>query len=155
MTMTVATKYQIEIRELPTQRVATIRERVPMARIGAAMGEGFGEVARAAEAVGVTLVGMPFAIYHEMGPEDVDLEIGFPVAGEVDAGRVHTASLEGGRAACAVHTGPYEEVASAYDALSRWVQLHGERVSGPWRELYLNEPGEGVVPQTEVQMPIA
>ena len=123
--------YQIEIRELPTQRVATIRERVPMAGIGPAIGEGFGEVARAAEAVGVRLVGMPFAIYHQMGSEEVDVrpapELGFPVAGEVDAGRVHSGTLEGGRAACTTHTGPYEALNLAYDALSSWVRLHGEQ----------------------------
>ncbi len=152
--MTVET-YQIVSREVSTQRVATIRERVPMNVIGKAMGEGFGEVARAAEAAGAEIDGLPFAIYHEMAPEEADLELGFPVLGEVDAGRVHSATLDGGRVACVVHTGPYEEVGSAYDALTRWVQLHGVRVIGPPREVYLNEPAEGVVPLTEVQMLIA
>jgi effector-binding domain-containing protein len=149
------TMYQVVSREVPAQRVATIRERVPMTVIGKAMGEGFGEVARAAEAAGAEIDGLPFAIYHQMGPEQVDLELGFPVLGEVDAGRVHSATLDGGRVACTVHTGPYEEVGSAYDALTRWVQLHGERVCGPPREVYLNEPGADVVPLTEVQMLIA
>jgi effector-binding domain-containing protein len=154
MTMSTMT-YQVVSRELPAQRVATIRDRVAMTAIGTAMGEGFGEVARAAEEVGAEIDGLPFAIYHRLAPEEVDVELGFPVVGEVDAGRVHTATLDGGRAVCTVHTGPYEGVGSAYDALTRWVQLHGERVSGPPREVYLNEPAEGVVPLTEVQMLIA
>ncbi len=150
------TTYKIEIREVPTQRVATIRERVPMATIGEAFGEGFGEVARAAEAAGVAMEGMPFAIYHEMPSSgSIDLELGIPVAGKVDSGSVHHGTLEGGRVACTVHVGPYEGLSSAYEALTRWVQEHGERVSGPPRELYLNEPAEGVVPMTEVQMPLA
>ena len=37
----------------------------------------------------------------------------------------------------------------------RWVQMHGRRVVGPPREVYLNEPAVNVVPLTEVQMPIA
>lgn len=149
------TTYQIVSRELPTQRVATIRERVAMTAIGKAMGEGFGEIARAAEAAEAEINGMPFAMFHEIDPEEADVELGFPVLGEVDAGRVHSATLKGGRAVCTVHTGPYEEVGAAYEALNRWVQEHGERVSGPPREVYLNEPAEGVVPMTEVQMPIA
>ncbi|MGZ5302001.1 MAG: GyrI-like domain-containing protein [Actinomycetota bacterium] len=150
--MTTKTTYQVLSRELPTQRVATIRERVAMTAIGKAMGEGFAEVARAVEETGAEIDGLAFAIYHEM---EVDLELGFPVVGEVDAGRVHSATLDGGRVACTVHTGPYEEIGSAYDALTRWVQLHGERVIGPPREVYLNEPAADVVPLTEVQMLIA
>ena len=147
--------YQVVDRQVPTQHVATIRERVPMTAIAKAMGEGFGEVARAAEETGAEIDGLPFAIYYELGPDEVDLELGFPVLGQVEVGRVHSVTLYGGRAACTVHTGPYEEVGSAYDALTRWVQLHGERVVGPPREVYLNEPAEDVVPLTEVQMPIA
>lgn len=147
--------YQVVSREVPAQRVATIRARVPMSMIGEAIGEGFGEVARAAEAAGAEIDGLPFAIHHEMAPGGIDLELGFPVLGEVEVGRVHSTTLDGGRVACVVHMGPYEEVGSAYDALTRWVQLHGERVVGPPREVYLNEPAEGVVPLTEVQMPLA
>lgn len=144
--------YQVVSREVRAQRVATIRERVPMTVIGKAIGEGLAEVARAAEAAGAEIDGLPFAIHHEMDPGGVDLELGFPVLGEVEVGRVHSTTLEDGRVACVVHTGPYEEVGSAYDALTRWVQLHGERVVGPPCEVYLNEPAEGVVPLTEVQM---
>jgi effector-binding domain-containing protein len=149
--MTVAT-YQVVSREVGAQRVATIRERVPMTVIGKAIGEGLAEVARAAEAAGAEIDGLPFAIHHAMDLGGVDLELGFPVLGEVEVGRVHSTTLEGGRMACVVHTGSYEEVGSAYDALTRWVQLHGERVVGPPCEVYLNEPVEGVVPLTEVQM---
>lgn len=147
--------YQVVSREVPAQRVATIRARVLMSMIGEAIGEGFGEVARAAEAAGAEIDGLPFAIHHEVDPGGIDLELGFPVLGEVEVGRVHSTTLDGGRVACVVHMGPYEEVGAAYDALTRWVQLHGERVVGPPREVYLNEPAEGVVPLTEVQMPLA
>lgn len=147
--------YEIEIRDVPAQHVATIRERVLMTKIGQAMGEGFGEVARAAEAAGAKVDGMPFAIYHKMDPQEVDVELGFPVEGQVDAGRVHTTTLDGARVACTVHMGPYEELGAAYEALTRWVQEHGERAGGLPREVYLNEPTEDVVPLTEVQMPIA
>ena len=147
--------YQVVTREVPTQRVATIRERVPMTVIGKAMGEGFGEIVRATEAAGAEIDGLPFAIYHELDPQELDVELGFPVLGEVETGRVHSATLDGGRVACVVHMGPYDEVPAAYDALTRWVQLQGERVVGPPREVYLNEPAEGVVPLTEVQMRLA
>jgi effector-binding domain-containing protein len=152
--MTSTTTYQIVSREVPTQRVATLRERVPAAAIGQAFGEGLAEVTRATELAGAEIDGLPFAIYHRMDPQEVDVEIGFPILGQVEEGRVHTTTLEGGHVVCTVHMGPYEEVGRAYDALTRWVDLHGERVVGPSREVYLNEPAAGVVPLTEVQMPI-
>jgi len=147
--------YEIVSRDVPTQRVATIRERVQMTAIGQAMGEGFGEVARATEAAGAEIDGLPFAIYHEVSPDEVEVELGFPVLGNVDVGRVRSATLDGGHVACTVHMGPYEEVGRAYDALDRWVQMHGRQVVGPSREVYLNDPVTNVVPLTEVQLPIA
>jgi effector-binding domain-containing protein len=153
--MTAAVRYGVKSREIAPLRVATIRERVPMTAIGRAMDRGFDEVARAVESAGAEIDGLPFAIHHITSPEEVDVELGFPVIGEVEVGRTHTTVLDGGLAACAVHQGPYENVGSAYDAVSSWVQLHGKRVIGPPREVYLNEPGEGVVALTEVQMMLA
>lgn len=153
--MTTTLKYEVKSREIDAQRVATIRKRVPMTAVGQAMGEGFGEVARAVETIGAEIDGLPFAIHHSVSPEEVDVEIGFPVIGDVEVGRVHTGTLDGGLVACTVHMGPYEEVGSAYEAVSGWVQLHGKRVIGSPREVYLNEPAQGVVPLTEVQMLLA
>ena len=101
MTMT----YEIVSRDVPTQRVATIRERVQMTAIGQAMGDGFGEIAQAVEAAGAEIDGLPFAIYHEIGPDEAEVEMGFPVLGNVELGRVHSATLDGGHMACTVHMG--------------------------------------------------
>lgn len=145
----------IVIREIPKQRVATIRARVPMSGIGPEMREGFEEIATAATAAGVAIDGLAFAIHHEIDAGKVDIEFGFPVTADVESGRVHTFVLEGVRAACAMHEGPYDEVGATYEAAAAWIRDHGERTAGPPRELYLNEPAEGVVPLTEVQIPIA
>jgi effector-binding domain-containing protein len=142
--------HQIKICEVPTQLVATIRERVPMDDIGTEMGEAFGEIARA----GVSMAGLPFAIFHEMGADEADVEIGYPVERDVGVGRVRSSVLDGGRMACVVHAGPYWGIGGAYRALTEWIEEHGEQVVGPPREVYLNEPAEGVVPLTEVQMPL-
>jgi effector-binding domain-containing protein len=147
--------YEIEIRELPDEIVATVREHVSMAVIGKAIGEGFDEVARAVRSVNASITGMPFAVFHDVDPFEVEVEIGFPVDRILDSGRVHGASLPGRRVAAAVHAGPYDEVVAAYEALSAWIEGHDERQGGPPREVYLNEPAEGVVPLTEVLIPLA
>ncbi len=148
-------RYEIEIREVPEHTVVTLREHVPMAVIAKAIGEGFGEVAEAVGRAAATITGMPFAIFHELDPVAVDLELGFPVDQILDVGRVHGATLPGGRVASTIHAGPYDEVAGAYEALTAWIEANHERPSGPPREVYLNEPEEGVIPLTEIQMPLA
>jgi effector-binding domain-containing protein len=147
--------YDIEVKDLPDVTVATVREHVSMAVIAKAIGEGFGEVAEAVQAAGASITGMPFAVFHDVDPFEVDVEIGFPVDRILDVGRVHGASLPGRRVVATVHRGPYDEVVQAYEALSAWIDARGERQGGPPREVYLNEPAEGVVPLTEVQVPIA
>jgi effector-binding domain-containing protein len=148
-------RYEIEVRDLPETIVATLREHVSMAVIGKAIGEGFEEVAEAVRNAGCSITGMPFAVYHELDPFEVDLEVGFPVDRILDVGRVHGASLPARRVATTVHAGPYDEVVAAYEALSDWIDDHGLRQGGPPREVYLNEPHEGVVPLTEVQLTLA
>ena len=93
----------IVIRDIPRQRVATIRARVPMSDIGPEMREGYGEIATAAATAGVAIDGLAFAIHHEIDAGKVDIEFGFPVTAYVESGRVHTSVLEGIRAACAMH----------------------------------------------------
>jgi effector-binding domain-containing protein len=145
--------YAVYERDVAPQRVATIRERVPMSEVGKHVGAGFGEVARAAEIAHAKIDGMPFTIIH--GPEGVqmDLELGFPVTGDVDVGRVHTSTMERARVAATLHIGPYSEVGPAYEALTTWIGEHHGTVTGPPREIYLNDPMTGDEPQTEIEMP--
>ena len=110
MHMMTATSYQVVNRPIATRTVATMRARIPVATIGTAIGAGFVEVTRAVEMAGAEIDGLPFAIYHRFDPQEADVELGFPVLGKVDVGRVHTAVLEGGHVVCTFRMGPYEEV---------------------------------------------
>jgi effector-binding domain-containing protein len=147
--------YEIEIRELPDVTVATVREHVSMAVIAKAIGEAFHEVHEAVREAGASITGPPFAIYHDVDPFVVEVELGFPVDRILDIGRVHGATLFGRRMATTIHAGSYDEVVTAYEALSGWIAEHDERQGGPPREVYLNDPTEGAIPLTEVQVPLA
>ena len=145
--------YTVRERQVGRRRVATIRETIPMSMIGKELSAGYGEIAEASEAANETLQGTPFAVYHEVDPNEVDVELGFPVTGEVNDGRVHTTTMEACRVASTLHVGPYDAVGPAYEALLRWIEEHDHTIAGPPRETYLNDPTTGDEPQTEVQLP--
>jgi AraC family transcriptional regulator len=61
--------------------------------------------------------------------------------------------------ACAIHDGPYDELANAYNALLSWIDASGYQVDGPNRDLYFlqtqaEETADSTPTVTEVQFPV-
>ncbi len=50
--------------------------------------------------------------------------------------------------------GGYDTVGPAYEALSDFVKEQGYEDTGIAYEYYLNDPNEGVVPETEIRYPL-
>ncbi|MBN1855547.1 MAG: GyrI-like domain-containing protein [Dehalococcoidia bacterium] len=150
--------------EMPVLTVAGIKRRGSFSDIPFVLNELIGFVMEN----GADVVGPPFALMHETGSTedvekadregtatiDVNLPIARPVAGN-DTVKVYR--LQGGRMARILHTGPYDESESAYEALFQWVEENGKQVTGPLREVYLNDPWI-VEPEeilTEIYVPIS
>ncbi len=100
---------------------------------------------------GMQPTGMPMGVYLDdpaTVPESgARWEVWAPVAGGVD----ETAPNEGGigvkhipamTVASTVYKGPYEGVASTYEALGEWLAGKGYVMAGPPMETYLNDPGD-------------
>jgi effector-binding domain-containing protein len=67
-----------------------------------------------------------------------DLEMVVPIAGAVDgSGRVEGATLQGGKFACTVHEGTYENLGAAYRAVAAWIESQGLELVNQSREVYL------------------
>ena len=58
--------------------------------------------------------------------------------------------------ATTVHHGPYEQMPSAYHALTGWIAGHGHEIGGPPREIYLDDPRTVAPDQllTRIEFPI-
>ncbi len=55
-----------------------------------------------------------------------------------------------------IHKGPYEACAPTYEKLYTWIEQNGKTITGPVREVYLNDPREVGIEEalTEIYAPI-
>src|SRR5688572_19814345 len=121
--------YEVHIKQVPAQHVATKRTHTTLAKIADTMFE-----ALAAVAAHVTpkeaAQGAPFAIYHNepFRPDDVDVELGLPLGagGKIGLGAgVVVTELPAGPVAYTMHVGSYGSIGGAYAALYEWLAKHG------------------------------
>ena len=150
--------YAIARRDVPEQRIVSIRERLATSDMPAFVGRAYRGLYGYLGRSGVTPGGEPFVIYHSFGPDGVDAEVCVPVTVEVaPTERIVARVLPATTVAETLHIGPYDELGEAYSALTGWIGFHGLEVVGPVRERYLNAPGPDVPPeayQTVVEMPV-
>ena len=149
--------YDVVIKSVPKQWIASIRETIPAypavgaiyPKVAAALGP-----AMASSTVSV-------AVWHdpEYKESNVDAEAGFYLKEPVSAnGAVQVHEMPAVTVASTIHNGAYRRLQEAYDALLRWVSENGYHIAGPIRELYLRtgecgkQDDESCV--TEIQVPI-
>ncbi len=147
----------MEITMKEGRATASVRTRTPMEGLSQELGKAYGEIMQLLGSQGVQPAGAPFAIYYNMDMKDLDVELGFPVAGAFKAGgRVKPGVLPAGRTAVCLHKGPYETIADSYNALTAFIQKSGATPRGLSCEFYLNDP-QTTAPQellTEINFPL-
>ena len=137
---------KIHITEQP---VAVLRERVPMATLTDFFSRAFSAVMAAARKQGAFPAGPPFARYHGMPSDTVDVEAGFPIAGHFSGtDGVQTGILPGGDAFEAIHIGPYDTLGETYSAIQQRMQDEGLTPADTMWEYYLSDPKKEPDPST-------
>ena len=145
--------YKCEVKEQTTQPTLAIRTRVSVQDLPQTLGEAYGAIAQYLGELGEQPAGPPFAAYHNMDMQNLDVAIGFPVSRKL-AGRddIQAGEIPGGKAATCLYVGPYAEIEPAYTALSEWMKDNGYKATGVAYEMYLNDPEE--TPPQELQTQI-
>ena len=148
------TMYRITEKKSPRHTVICTRRRGPYRLIA----EMIPELCCYAEEKGLDITGPPMFICHEMTPEEAmeadknecaDVEVVLPISGPTEENEEITCyEIPTETVACVVHRGPYDSVTPAYEALYAWIEDHGKKITGPIREIYLNDPAE--VPPEEI-----
>jgi effector-binding domain-containing protein len=145
--------YDIEIAERRGRPAIVLHGNVTVDSIPAFVAGAIGATAAVVGLQELTFAGPPFGRYTPKADGSFDVEAGFPVAGSPrPAGEMVVTSLPAGTVAHTVHTGSYDTVGLAYEAVEKWLAEHDYVTAGaPW-ETYLDEPGVPD-PRTEICVP--
>ena len=120
-----------------------VRTSTTMDKIGEVMGPLFGEVYAFIQQSGQQPDGMPFALYHSMDDNTVELECGMPVASPTlrEQAVSRPGELPAGTVATVTHVGPYDALPQTWSSLLEWMGSQGLQPAGaPW-EVYVTDPG--------------
>lgn len=142
--------FHCEIKDQPEQPSLTIRTRTPVEALPSVLGASYGKIAAYLGELGEAPAGAPFTAYYNTDMQDLDVEIGFPVAKSLAGkGEIQAKQVPGGEVASVLHVGPYSDIAPAYDALAKYIKEQGREPTGISYEFYLNDSQE--TPPAELQ----
>lgn len=141
--------YEIKMTEESEQPVLSVRTRTAVANLPQELGKAYGAVMSYLAEIGEQASGMPFAAYYNMDMENLDVEMGFPISKPMAGkGDVKQSSIPAGKQASCMHKGPYDKMAPAYEAMTKWIADNGYTPTGVCYEFYFNSPME--VPESEL-----
>ena len=143
-------EYVCRVQDIPAQPTVQVRRVTAIEGIRDVYDASYSDLAHYLGAQGAQPAGPPFAIYHNMDMSALDLTLGFPVTEPLPGdGNVQGGLFPAGRWAVTLHTGPYDDLRSAYSALEAWATGQGYTPAGVACEIYLNSPLD--VPPAEHQ----
>lgn len=149
--------YDVVLRDLPAQWVASVRDRIDShGAVGGLFGRLFGHLAP------LGVAGLTAVVWHDDAhvEEGIDAEALVYLDTPVPAGAgVEVYALAPSKMACAVHHGSYLTLPMAYDAVMMWLETSGYDIVGANREVYLHytmpsRPDDDSY-VTEIQFPVA
>lgn len=131
--------YEIEERRLVEQPTMVMHGKVKLEDIPTFLGRVYHTVESRIREAGAHVAGEPFARYRALDEKYLEFEIeaGLPVVMAVAGrGEVQPSCLPEGPAIVTIHTGPYERLETAYEALAAWLHDRGAQADGPAWEVY-------------------
>jgi len=145
--------------EAPPVRTAVVRRVVALADLRNFFDASFRALATTVPAQGVRIVGPAFGRYRGPAGDPLDVEVGFPVDGDVRPdGDVVAGSLPGGPVARAVHAGSFDGLTATWDRLEAWIRERGRTPAAERWEVYVTQPSPDMDPgdlRTELCWPVA
>ncbi|HEY9089920.1 MAG TPA: GyrI-like domain-containing protein [Anaerolineaceae bacterium] len=151
-------EYVCELKDRPETPTICIRTRTGVENLANVVGPAFGALGGYLAQSGAQPVGAPYIAYFNMDMQDLELEIGFPLAAPVAGqGVFEPGRLPAGQYAVTLHRGPYTNLGDAYEALNGFLGALERQPTGVVYEVYHNAPDE-VAPEellTEIQFPLA
>lgn len=149
--------YTIEVKEQPATHVLAVRTRTAVQNLPGVLGDCYRKIMLYLMELGQQPAGAPYVAYFNMDMNDLDIEAGYPVASTLPGREdMQPGEFPAGKTLSTLHTGPYDQMAAAYNEMNAWIQANHQQPTGTVYEFYLNNPAE-VTPgelQTQIVMPL-
>jgi effector-binding domain-containing protein len=125
----------------PATPALIIRTRAPVFRLAKVFGEAYAVLEKYLAEIGEKPADAPFGAYFNMNMFSLDIAIGFPVRKPLPGKeKVQAYEIPAGKAAVAMHIGPYGKVGAAYKAIDSFLRANHLTKTGVCYEFYLNDP---------------
>ncbi len=139
----------IKLEQLNTQPVLTIRRRTKLENLPQVIGQSYGQLMEHLNQIGAQPVDAPYTAYYNLDMNDLDVEMGFPIAEmQKDSGDIKARCLPECEAVTCLYKGLYADMADVYNEIFRWIEENGKKAAGVYYEYYYNSPNE--VPESEL-----
>ncbi|MDH7578975.1 MAG: GyrI-like domain-containing protein [Bacillota bacterium] len=141
--------YNFEVSEQPAQPVLSVRTTTAVADLPRKLGQAYGAIINYLNELGEKPLEAAFAAYYNMDMENLDVEMGFPVAKPLAGrGEIKAGEIPAGKQVSCLYKGPYNEMGPVYNAMMQWIKENGYTPTGVAYEFYYNSPAD--VPESEL-----
>ena len=135
--------YIFQIVETEKQPVLSVKTTTSVVNLPNIVGKVYGTIVNYISESGEMPLGPAFIAYYNMDMENLEVEIGFPIAREIEGkGEIMLRYIPEGKKATGYHKGAYSEMGPLYDQLATWINQRGFEPSGVVYEYYYNSPQE-------------
>lgn len=140
---------KIELMEQKEQPVLSIRTRTTLEELPDLIGRSYYKIMDYLKELKEEAADAPFTAYYNMDMQDLDVEMGFPVAKSLPGkGEILAGEIPGGKVVSSMHKGPYKEMEQPYTEMAKWISDNGYEPTGVAYEYYYNNPDD--VPESEL-----
>ena len=141
---------EIDLLDVGPRPVLAIRLRTPVDELPGKLGECYHKIGKYLGEIGGQMAGAPFVAYYNLDMQDLDVQIGFQVSGQLPGrGDIEAGHIPGGQAVSCIYQGEYS---ATYQAMNDWIAEKGLEPTGVAYEFYIDDPAQ--VPMERVRTQI-
>jgi len=130
----------IQLTQQSDQFVLSVRESINFSSFPEFANKAFTEIERYVQRENILFSGYPFVCYHNADLENLDVEIGFPVAHLLSGeGKIVGKVLVSEKIVSGIFLGPYEESDILMNEINKWIIENGYKSKGKVFNYYLND----------------
>ncbi len=134
---------KIELMSMEAKPVLSVRVVTTIEALPGIINDSYRRIADYLTELGETPADAPFAAYHKLDTNSLDIELGVPVSGNLPGkDDIKAGETVSGNAVVYMHEGPYTDLKPVYQKIFDWIGENGCTPKGLYYEYYFNSPGD-------------